>query len=363
MMMARGDRERGFVLVAVLWFTAILALVAVIIEGWVARGLDAATRLKEQGEARGEMISAQSEIGYLILINQLTYTGLAIAPNAAPGGITPVTVQELNAPAEVLAFDGRPYRFGDSVVRIQDDRGLYNIGFGGGGALSALLATYGVPYNDQSLLNQTLNQYIDEPGLANPIADRELYGSYGLPPPREAPLLTPWEPLRIVGWNRLRALWNGDDSLPFDTTVSTAVSLNPNTALPRVLRAYPGMDENAVESLLRYRQLKPITDTLSMLEATGVNDFDWINISFIPASSMHIEIDSPKDSRRHILALELTPNALEPYRIDYAVDLPNQHRADASQVSQLGLMPGYCEIPSRAAASLCRPADKDQAEP
>ena len=52
-------REDGFALVTTLWFLALLALVAVVVEGWISAALERATALQERVESRAALIGAK----------------------------------------------------------------------------------------------------------------------------------------------------------------------------------------------------------------------------------------------------------------------------------------------------------------
>src|SRR5207237_2908006 len=92
-------------------------------------------------------------------------------------------------------------------------------------------------------------------------ASREAdYAHAGLPAPRHAPLLTPWEPHRILGWRQKEALWRGPSSLGDMATTRPIGGLGINTAPAKILAALTRIDEREAARIVAARILHPITD-------------------------------------------------------------------------------------------------------
>jgi hypothetical protein len=188
-------QQQGFVLVATLWFVALLALVAVIIGGWVERSLGRASALQDRITARSEMIGAVNRVTFLMLTSYFSPRGLEVL---TPEDLASTSLMDAfgfsaSNSNQFVGLDDRPYRLGDVVIKLQDDHGLYRLNFPDVDTLGRLLAEYGVSYGDSAVLNDRLLDYIDKsPLMRLNGANADSYLRAGRPPPRNNPLLTPW---------------------------------------------------------------------------------------------------------------------------------------------------------------------------
>jgi general secretion pathway protein K len=328
----RSRREDGFVLIAAIWVVALLSLVVVIIGGWMTRSLGRAGELQQRVTDRAATLGAIDQVSYLMATNYFTGRGLEKLSGrwltlAGSSAFAVLTVPE---DSPFVALDGRPYRLGNSLVRLQDNRGLYNLNYADSGTLGDLLRGYNVPYTERSGLVDKLLDYTGA-GILQHLngATTDQYRAAGLPDPRNAPLITPWEIRRVLGWDDYAsALFNGATSLTEVTTVSDSVGINPNTATPMVLRSLPGMDDRALARVLEYRQHYLIQNETDFTQAAGKSSVAVpLLVFYFPASSLRLKIATAGDPLEHIVSLRLTHNGVSPVRVDYEVDLP----APASQ--------------------------------
>ena len=313
-------------LVATLWFVALLALVAVIIGGWVERSLGRASALQDRVTARSEMIGAVNRVTFLTLTSYFSQRGLEILTRADLAGASPMDVFGFTPSdaSQFIGLDDRPYRLGNVIIRLQDDHGLYKLNFADPDTLGRLLAEYGVSYGDGAVLNDRLLDYIDKsPLMRLNGANADSYLRAGRPLPRNNPLLTPWEAYRVLGWDDYPKLWNSPTPFPEIATVRDIGGLNPNTAPAAVLRSIPGLDERAVERLLDYRASQWILNELDLERATGVTlPVSLAQFSFFPANSLRFTLLSSHDPLAQILEIRLNPLGPLPYRIDYLIERP-----------------------------------------
>jgi hypothetical protein len=331
---ARG-REDGFALLAAIWFAAVSALVAVIVAGWMTRSLGLAARLQDRLAAHSAIISAQNEVAFRMLAGFFSTRGLelphgaereqAMAPEAIVNGF------DYASETSYLRLDDRPYRLGDAIIRLQDDRGLYTLNHPDPAWLNNLLRDHQVRYEERSVLLDRLLGYQDKSALyrLNGAVAAD-YVRAGRPPPRQAPLLTPWEALRVLSWDAYPALWRGPDALPNLTTIGDTPKLNPNTAPAAILRSLPGMTEAAVERVIKYRERYAIQSSIDLDRAAEIAvAVDPFEFYFFPAADLRVTILAANNPLVHRVALRLTPIAAAPYRVDYAVDLPADEQSRA----------------------------------
>ena len=76
-------REDGFALVTTLWFLALLALVAVVVEGWISAALERATALQERVESRAALIGATDHLALVMVTSGFSARGIEFVPQAS----------------------------------------------------------------------------------------------------------------------------------------------------------------------------------------------------------------------------------------------------------------------------------------
>jgi len=146
-----------------------------------------------------------------------------------------------------IALDDRPYRYGNSEIRLQDARGLVNINATNGGFWSGLLARLGVAAEDQDPMVAKLHDYIDPSPLKTLNGAKEPdYEAAGRSGPRGAILVTPWELDRVLDWDRLDGAGFGTNPLFESATTASVAGFNFNTAPALVISALTGLEDAAV---------------------------------------------------------------------------------------------------------------------
>jgi type II secretory pathway component PulK len=317
-MIRRG--EEGFALVTALWFLALLALVAVIVEGWISSALDRATTLKERTASAAALNGAADRIGFMLATGGASPRGLELVPVAAkPSG----AAATLPANTPYVALDGRPYRFGSVLLRVQDEGGLFDLHNPAREPLERLLGSYGISIPEADRLAAALALYAKKPaeGQATAITD-VAYARAGLAPARYSRLLTPWELYRILGWPQAEALWHGPASFPTLVTTGPVQGLDINTAPAKVLTAFAGIDEREAARLVAGRALSPIADLRDLQGAITAREDQPLQLA--PSNIVRLTLTEVSDPLAHIVSVRLTPAGPSPYQIDFAVDLPQQ---------------------------------------
>jgi Type II secretion system (T2SS), protein K len=314
------------VLVATIWFVALLALVAVLIASWISRSLEQASALRDRANTRSEIISAVDEVAFMMVSGYYSPRGLEMGNgDVLSQELMPNTLAfALRAGNPFIALDDRPYRSGDLVVRLQDDHGLFKLNFPDSYLAPGLLREYGVPYQDRTVLIDRLLDYTERSELFRLNgANADAYRRAGRPPPRGSVLLTPWEAHRVLGWDDYASLWSGPQPLSAIATVRDIAGLNVNTAPEAVLRALPGVDDRAVQRLLRYRATRLLMEPLDVDLAAGMAlPVDPLLFTYFPADSLRLTVIAAHYPLVHTIAIRLRPIGPIPYRIDYAVDRP-----------------------------------------
>jgi DNA uptake protein ComE-like DNA-binding protein len=208
---------------------------------------------------------------------------------------------------------------GDTLVRLQDNRGLLNLNQTNDDRLMRFLGIMGIPAEQRSHLIDTLRDYLDADKLEHLNgAEEPQYLARQLPPPTNDNLTTPWEVRRIIGWRDAPQLWQNSRFIEL-TTTSTMGGLNPNTAPVEVLATLPGMTEQLAITMVLERQQAPIMHTGQLAAMAGIAEqLLEMQIMVLPSNSLRVTQSVPGLSWQQQFSVSLTPNSDQgPWRIDY----------------------------------------------
>lgn len=295
--------EKGFILAATLWFLVILTIAASYFAERLNHSQQLAQLARAKWQAELDFSNTRAEILFRLATTPLTAYGLG--PDFQSG----------------IMLDNRSYRgFGNSLLRLQDNRGLINLNTVDDATLQRFLGVLEIPANMRGRMIDTLRDYMDEDNLRRLNgAEADDYRSLNLPPPRNAKLMTPFEPQRIIGWREVPQLWE-DDRLPNLTSVAGSVALNPNTAPWQVLATLPGVTQEIAHAIIVRRQLEPIAHAGQITAMTGVplQALFAPQIITLPANAIRVVHSSPDVPWAVQYNVTLTPDgANAPWRIDY----------------------------------------------
>ncbi len=298
----RASQQRGFVLVLTLWVLVIVAIAAGYFAERVARSVELAQQSRQNTRAMIDMASTRAEILYRLASTTLTEYGLGRGSAA-------------------IYLDNRLYQGeGDTLVRIQDSRGLLNLNLIDDGRLNRFLGLLGIEAEQRSHMIDTLRDYTDADSLhrLNGAEENE-YLAQNLPPPANSDLLTPWQARRIIGWRDAPQLWQNDRLADLATT-SQSMGINPNTAPAEVLATLPGVSEDIAQFILTQRKLLPFTyeGQITQITAVPLNLPIGMGIIVIPSDTLRITQSAQGLSWAIQYNLKLTPTSpTAPWRTDY----------------------------------------------
>lgn len=296
-----AGRSGGFVLVLTLWVLVVVAIAASYFSEKVAAAVALAQQSRQNAQTSIDMASTRAEMLY-----RLTTTS--------------VTVDGLGHGNTLLRLDNQPYRaLGNTVVQLQDTRGLFNLNQTPDDRIARFLGLMGVPPEQHAHLIDTLRDYTDPDHLERLNgAEDASYRARGLPPPTHNSLTTPLQVRRIIGWRDQAALWQSSTFIDLCTT-STALGLNPNTAPFEVLATLPGITNESARALVQNRRSQPILHQGQLSQLTGIPEVLLdMQIIVIPADTLRITQTSPTTRWAEQYTVTLTPNASTgPWRLDY----------------------------------------------
>jgi type II secretory pathway component PulK len=299
------NMQRGFVLAATLWMLAIMAVAATYFAERIQRSRELAQLAQAHSQVLLDLGNARAEILFRIATTPFSVYGLGPSAN------------------EAITLDDRPYLApGGTLIRLQDNRGLLNLNVVSDDRLERFLGILGAPAARRAALIDTLRDYIDEDNLKHLNgAETADYAAAGLPPPRNAKLITPMEARSIYGWADVPQLWQ-DNLLLRLTTTSSSLSVNPNTAPWQVLATMRDMTPQAAQAIIQARKLAPIVHAGQIEALTGIqiytDPFMPDAITF-PADSVRIT-QQPKGMgwgwQYNVTLAPVSDTA--PWRIDYS---------------------------------------------
>jgi type II secretory pathway component PulK len=253
--MNSGHQQGGYVLVLVLGFLALLALVAERFASRIEMLRERTDSLARYAEGATAMQSARATALYWI----------AVQPTSAGG---------FGAGSDLVAVDGRTYRVsnagGDPVwVSLQDHRGLVSLNLVDAATLGQFLQLQGVPALRVPQLLDSLADYTDSDNLRRLSgAEAPDYAELGLPPPRNAKLISTAELRNVLGWRDFPAVIESAER--FASTRLDAL-FNPNAAPREVLQAlWPNVPAPVIEQVLALRAQTPGLDPMALQRLTGV---------------------------------------------------------------------------------------------
>lgn len=319
--------EQGFVLVLTLLVLVIVALGAGYFSERVARSVALTEQSQKNARTMIDMASTRAELLYRMATTSVTEYGLG-------------------RDSAAIYLDNRSYSgLGDTVLRIQDNRGLLNLNVSEDDRLGRLLGQLDIPGDQRAHLIDTLRDYIDADELHRLNgAEKEEYLALGLPPPPNRNLASPWEARSIIGWRDAQPLWQNARLVAL-TTTGIATGLNPNTAPTEILATLPGVTNEIAQHIIASRQLLPISSLRNLEEIAGIptQPFEEI-ISVLPSNSMRITQSAPGLSWSIQYNITLTPKGKSaPWQTDYysrvgaAPDDKSQGKAPALPPRSMGL--------------------------
>ncbi|MEI9988025.1 MAG: hypothetical protein WDN69_35940 [Aliidongia sp.] len=321
-----GGEAPGFILAATLWIVAILALLGAYIAGWVGDSLDRGYVRQAKVEALRESEEARATAMYWFSTRFMSQRGIELLSSADLANAT--ARDPFSSPIHgktYLALDDRPYRFGKSLVHLQDARGLFNVNTGSDEDWFRLLGNNGVAAADRGPMIAKLHDYA-EPGPFKRLngAKAKDYEMAGMQPPTGEKLRTPWELRHVLDWDKVDPKGFGRSPLYEQVTTVTTAGVNLNTAPTGILQLLPAVNDAAVGKILAARQKQPFLGVGDIEATTGVvvPPLD-LGYFFLPLNSVRISITTPGDPLETVMAVHMTPAAQEqPWQIDYVFDIP-----------------------------------------
>lgn len=325
----------GFILPLTLWMIAIMGLVAAALNVWVGNAVANSRTLARRTQLELAQSNITNEVVYMLGTRPTSYRGLEVGPQ-----ITFADNNDFNAvmagPSDsgrYLKFDARSYvseSNPDIVLTLQDGGGLLNLNIATPTNLRRTLTSFDIPEPEINRLIDTLLDYIDDDDLTRLAgAEKTQYARLGLAPPANGLLLTPFEAQRIIGWDKLDAIWKADMAAPLLTTCRGA-GFNPNTAPAAALVAnVRGLTRDKADQAVEARTKRPFRNIREFGAAADILITDEpFFYTFVPGTCFIVDLVDKPSGLHTRYSLTLEPTSLtRPWRVDYATRIPSQYRS------------------------------------
>ena len=331
----RSSKQHGFVLVLTLWVLVVVAIAAGYFADRVSLAVSQAQQARQNTQAAVDMASTRAEVLFRL-------------------GTTTLTEYGLGRGAPTVFLDNRAYHGdGDTVIQLQDTRGLINLNLADDGMLNRFLGLLNIEPDQRSRMIDTLRDYTSASKFRRLNGAKEdEYRAAGLPPPYNRELVSPWQAQRILGWRDTPQLWL-NNQLPNYTATSQSMGLNPNTAPPEVLATLPGVTLDLAQLIVAQRALAPFTHEgqITRLTTVPLNLPMGMGIIAIPSDTLRVTQSTVGQPWALQYTVKLTPNNPNaPWRIDYygrvsQPDVPNAAPPAAQSAAQPPGLPPRSDAP------------------
>ncbi len=244
----------------------------------------------------------------------------------------------LGAGAGLVRLDGRPYKDdAGAILQLRDTRGMLNAAKLPPLWWRTLLHNNGLADATIDAMLDILADYQDADSLRRLNgAEADDYAALGLPPPRNAQLVTPAELRAMPVWRDQKALW--DSGFADSLVVTPYLGFNPNTASWQVISAMPGVTPEIAKSIVALRETGRLVGAADFA-ALGVGGIGGIYspVSSYPSDTLVLTLWAPGVAWGARSVVMLTPSSLYgPWRILYVERVEKPREAiDPAKITKL----------------------------
>ena len=316
---ARRHAE-GFVLVAVLWVLAALAMLAAYIDGVVATDVERAVEARGWLQSELDRRSTEATLVYLLTTGRMNHRGLILEEEQRFSNALPEDEQLPDHGDGELWLAGEVYAGpGGTRFSVQDEVGLASVNAPSSPIFAALLARAGVAESGIERIVARVEDYIDsDDTLTLNGAERHDYDQQGEPPPLNWIMSSPQELAKVLGVGELLTPTQWGRLWPA-LTMRPVFGYNFNTMRPEILAAVLDLDEQGVRGVLEEREKRSISRLTTVALLSGRHlDIDEMEIRILPSRFLRISIWHEGDGSRILTGIHLTPlGESVPWRKDY----------------------------------------------
>ncbi len=263
-----GDRERGAVLVVVLWVVLAISLLALSFSASVRTEVDAARNVVEQKQAFYMARAGIEYAVYRLLEQQSAFFG---TQRQAQLELDPTMPEILTGPLRLELAGGA------ADIELVDESGKINVNLAPDNLIFNVLLMIGVPGPQADVITDSIGDWLDPDNLIRPFgAEDGYYASLDSPYPiKNGPFDLPEELLLVRGvtpeiyYGRKTTAENGEPVELYGlqnyfTTFSTVNRIDVNSAPIPVLAAIPGLDFGTALMIDQVRRQAPLRDVAEL---------------------------------------------------------------------------------------------------
>jgi general secretion pathway protein K len=242
-------KQGGFIIVAVLWMIAALALLAAIYTRFALTTAVASTVHEDRLRAQG-LITAALELTAYQLTAALPQTKAAAAPAPAPAGAAQGLLQPAAAPMPSRgAFSFRLGRAG-VTVDYQSEASRIDLNLASKEMFAGLFRTLGAQSEDADYYGDRIIGWRKKGELAGENVEATAYRVAGIAyAPRQGPFQSAAELWLVLGIPPVLK----ERALPFVTVYSGQTDVDPENAAPEVVASLPNMTPERMGTVLQQR--------------------------------------------------------------------------------------------------------------
>ncbi len=289
-------KQKGIVLVSVIWVLAVLALATAVMAKWVESAIN---QVEQRWVDVDELLKhdAMSQRLTLLMLTQRYTTAGLTTPGSPQQVDSDMGVMTIQAVGGEMPLDGAVTKLGNGwSISLLDERAKFSLTNYKLEQLQRFLTTFGVSENEAYKMSAQLKDYTDRND--RPLAgggEAPFYRQRGLAPPPNRPLRTIMELFRVPSWKpwQSRLLSQG-----WMEKVTVRVGrLNINTVLPEVIQARWKLSDSTLRTFVTSRREHKITSDAGLEKAlgrfipTGVTREDWYRLA---DNKMNLTVWSPE---------------------------------------------------------------------
>lgn len=312
--------SRGFVLVSVLWFVALLSVALAYVAELIDSGFLKAFDEKNKIELALSQHSTEQTLLYLLATRERSYQGIQVDRKYSPREHeNPFSVNSFKPVGHIIRFDQTKYSgFGDCQYSIQDANSLVSLRSSRLKELRRLLLSMGKTNGQVEDLIAKLKDYTDRDNRSRlGGAEQNSYSALGLEHfPRNRYLNNPVEITNILSWEQQFSPEELKIILS-EVSIYPADQLNFNFMTKRRLHWFLGQE--AAEKIIDFRRTGYFSSLQEVKEITGIVNPDLLfGVSFFPSNHILLKIHCGREATDEWMGVTMTPKSIfQPWEIDY----------------------------------------------
>ena len=345
------NQESGFILVSVIWFSAVAAIVIAFLSELIYFELNAeideADKIVKQLESR----STQETLLFLLATRERNFAGLDVERKYSPKKILdPFRTDSYSLGEKLIKFDRTLYAgLGSCLFSLQDAGSLVSLRSKTGKELENFLLSIGKDKNQARSLNAKYQDYIDRDNKARfSGAESSHYSSIEREYfPRNRFVTNSGELKNVYGW---KENLNPSDFrlMEEELSIYPQSRLNPNSMTFARLKSV-FKDPAIAQKIIDYRRDQEISSRQEVQELTGVIDPEVLmGIAFLPSKHIILRVFCDGETIQTVQSVTLTPDSkYRPWSVDYK--LPRASKLKVEEITEESYRFSRPEIPRRYA--------------